>query len=209
MGIVVLRESLERVGASPDFYIPKRLVEGYGMRSEVVEEAGKRGVKLIISVDTGIRAAPVVARAHELGIDCIVTDHHLPEERLPPARAVLNPNRLDCLYPDKNLCAVGVVFKLVQALFERARLEGREKLLHSFLKLVALGTIADVVPLVGENRIFAKVGLEGLRWPANPGLKALLGVAGVDLNKLTSYDVSFRIGPRINAAGGTGDAGTA
>jgi len=129
-----------------------------------VEAAAVQGVKLIVSVDTGIRAAEVVHRANELGIDVIVTDHHLPEAGLPPALAVLNPNRADCPYPEKNLCGAGVAFKLIQALLphigwppEKAR-----RVAESCLKLAAIATVADVVPLTGENRIIVSHGLSGL-----------------------------------------------
>ena len=161
-------------------------------------------MSLIISVDTGIRAAEVVRRASELSIDVIITDHHLPEAELPPALAVLNPNRPDCDYPEKNLCGVGVAFKLVQALL--AGLDWpKDKLrrvLESFLKLVAIGTVADVVPLTGENRIIVKHGLGGLRDVRNPGLRALLEVAGFTGGSAPSAtQVAFRIAPRMNAAG--------
>src|SRR5439155_6209248 len=134
-----------------DFHVPDRLKEGYGMRPEVVESASARGVSLIISADTGIRAAEVVRRAAELSIDVIVTDHHLPEAALPPALAVLNPNRPDCEYPEKHLCGAGVAFKLVQALLARSALTParRQALLDSFLKPVAIATVADIVPLTG------------------------------------------------------------
>lgn len=201
--IVILRKALEILGGSADYYIPRRLVEGYGLHAEVVERAAAEGVGLVISVDTGIRAADVVRKGRELGLDCIITDHHLPEGQLPPAVAVLNPKRQDCSYPDKNLSGVGVAFKLVQALLERA---GRGHLLEHFLKVVAIGTIADAVPLVGENRILAKVGLEGLRRPANSGLRALLEVAGLDGRAISAHDVGFRLAPRINAAGRMGEA---
>ena len=112
--VVILKRAIELAGGTPEFHVPNRLKDGYGMRAEVVEEAALKGVSLIISVDTGIRAAAVVRRAAELGIDVIITDHHLPEAELPPALAVLNPNRPDCAYPEKNLCGVGVAFKLVQ-----------------------------------------------------------------------------------------------
>ena len=202
--VVILTKAIEMAGGAASFFVPHRLRDGYGMRSEVVEKAATEGVKLIISVDTGIRAAEVVRRANELAIDVIITDHHLPEAELPAALAVLNPNRPDCGYPDKNLCGVGVAFKLVQALF--ASLDWpparRQRVTESFLKLVAIGTVADVVPLMGENRIIVKYGLGGLGQVHNPGLRALLDVAGFSGGRLpSSTDVAFRIAPRINAAG--------
>jgi single-stranded-DNA-specific exonuclease len=202
--VVILKKAIEIAGGSASFHVPHRLKDGYGMRSEVVEEAAARGVKLIISVDTGIRAAEVVRHAATLGIDVIVTDHHLPEEALPPALAVLNPNRPDCAYPEKNLCGAGVAFKLVHALFLRLEwpTERVQRLLESFLKLVAIATVADVVPLTGENRIIVKRGLAGLDRVRNPGLRALLDVAGLSEGERPSAgQVAFRIAPRINAAG--------
>jgi single-stranded-DNA-specific exonuclease len=202
--VVILTKAIEMAGGAASFFVPHRLRDGYGMRSEVVEKAAVDGVKLIISVDTGIRAAEVVRRANELAIDVIITDHHLPEAELPAALAVLNPNRPDCAYPDKNLCGVGVAFKLVQALL--AGLDwppGKlRRVTESFLKLVAIGTVADVVPLMGENRIIVKYGLRGLGSVRNVGLRALLDVAGFTNGRVpTSTDVAFRIAPRMNAAG--------
>ena len=199
--VVILRKALEMLGASTSYYIPRRLVDGYGMKVHVIEHAAAEGVKLIISVDTGIKAFDVVEYASRLGLDCIITDHHLPEKGLPKALAVLNPKRPDCQYPDKNLCGVGVAFKLVQALFRTAN---KEKYLVPFLKIVAIGTIADVVPLIGENRIFTKFGLEGLQIPVNFGLKSLIEISGLAGRLITSSDVGFRLAPRINAVGRMG-----
>jgi single-stranded-DNA-specific exonuclease len=202
--IVVLKTALELLNAEVRFHVPHRIKDGYGMRAEVIEAASAQGVRLIISVDTGIRAAQVVRQARELGIDVIVTDHHLPEAELPPALAVLNPNRRDCCYPEKHLCGAGVAFKLIQALFEASDLapERRAKLLDSFLKLVAIATIADIVPLTGENRIIVRRGLQGLARVRNAGLRALLGVSGLtDGVPPSTHQVAFRIAPRINAAG--------
>jgi len=202
--VVILKKAIELAGGAASFFVPHRLRDGYGMRSDVVEKAAADGVKLIISVDTGIRAAEVVRRANELAIDVIITDHHLPEAELPPALAVLNPNRPDCGYPDKNLCGVGVAFKLVQALLASLDwpAEKLRRVTESFLKLVAIGTVADVVPLMGENRIIVKHGLSGMGQVRNPGLRALLDVSGFTNGRLPSaMDVAFRIAPRINAAG--------
>jgi len=202
--VVLLKKSIELLGGKANFHVPHRLRDGYGMRSEVVEEAAASGVSLIVSVDTGIRATAVVKHASALGIDVIVTDHHLPEEELPAALAVLNPNRADCTYPEKNLCGAGVALKLVQALLQRSGWETgrRERLIDSFLKMTAIATVADVVPLTGENRVIVKRGLEGLGKVSNPGLKALLEVSGVKEGQIPSArDVAFRVGPRINAAG--------
>jgi len=158
----------------------------------------------MISVDTGIRAAQVVTRASELGIDTIVTDHHLPDIALPPAVAVLNPNQHDCRYPEKNLCGAAVAFKLAHALL--ATLGWTEvklrRVLESFLKMVAIATVADVVPLTGENRVIVKHGLDGLGEVKNPGLRALLDVAGFTSGMVpTARQVAFQIAPRLNAAG--------
>jgi single-stranded-DNA-specific exonuclease len=201
--VIVLRKALEMLGADVTYHIPRRLVDGYGMRSAVIERAAEQGIKLIISVDTGIKAFDVVETASVLGLDCIITDHHLPEGDVPKALAVLNPRRTGCNYPDKNLSGVGVAFKLVQALFMRTN---KERFLLSFLKIVAIGTIADVVPLVGENRVFAKLGLRGLRIPMNQGLKSLIEVSGLEGKEITSADVGFRLAPRINAVGRMGGA---
>ena len=202
--VVVLKKALEILGGTVSFHVPHRLKEGYGMRSDVIERAAQQGVRLIVSVDTGIRAAEVVKHANQLGIDVIVTDHHLPEADLPPAVAVLNPNRPDCDYPNKHLCGAGVTLKLVQALLQQSELsEGRRAaLLESFLKPVAIATVADIVPLVGENRIIVQRGLSGLRNVKNLGLKSLLGVAGFEEGETPSaHQVAFRLAPRINAAG--------
>ncbi len=202
--VVILKKAIELAGGSAEFHVPHRLLEGYGMRSEVVDEAAARGVKLIISVDTGIRAGDVVRHANALGIDVIVTDHHLPEAELPPAAAVRNPNQPDCGYPEKNLCGAGVAFKLVHALFARLGWEPARvrRMLESFLKLVAIATVADVVPLTNENRIIVKRGLAGLHTVRNPGLRALMDVAGLKPGEIPSAgQIAFRIAPRINAAG--------
>lgn len=199
--VVILRKALEMLGANTCYHIPRRLLDGYGMKSEIIEQAARDGVRLIISVDTGIKAFDVVEKASILGVDCIITDHHLPENGLPRALAVLNPKRQDCAYPDKNLSGVGVAFKLVQGLFQKS---GQEKYLPSFLKIVAIGTIADVVPLVGENRVLAKLGLQGLQIPVNFGLKSLIEVSGLEGKAITSSDVGFRLAPRINAVGRMG-----
>ena len=202
--IVVLKKVIEILGGVADFYIPHRLKEGYGMRTEVIERAAETGVRLVVSVDTGIRALEVVRHASAVGIDVIVTDHHLPEAELPPALAVLNPNRTDCQYPFKHLCGAGVAFKLVQALLERSALPlaRRTALLDSFLKPVAIATVADIVPLNGENRAIVRRGLSGLRNVRNHGLRALLRVAGFEEGESPSaHEVAFRLAPRINAAG--------
>ena len=203
--VVVLQTAIELCGgARPDFHVPHRLRDGYGMRPEVVDEAAAGGVRLIISVDTGIRAADVVRHARELDIDVIVTDHHLPEADLPPAVAVLNPNQPACTYPYKELCGAGVVFKLAQALlggmdWTEAR---RVRMLESLLKLVAIATVADVVPLTGENRAIVRLGLDGLREVKNAGLRALLDTARVAHGVTpTARQVAFQVAPRINAAG--------
>ena len=202
--VVILKKALELAGADVHFFVPHRVKDGYGMRPEAIERAAADGVTLVISVDTGIRAGDVVRHARELGIDVIVTDHHLPEAELPPAVAVLNPNRPDCPYPEKNLCGAGVTFKLVQALMQGLGWapERIAKLTESFLKMVALATVADVVPLTGENRIIVKRGLEGFDQVRNPGLKALLNVAGFeDGARPSAGQIAFRVAPRINAAG--------
>lgn len=202
--VVILKTAIRLAGGEADYKVPHRLREGYGMREGAIREAAGDGVRLVVSVDTGIRAAEVVRRAGELGIDVIVTDHHLPEAGLPPALAVLNPNRPGCSYPEKNLCGAGVAFKLAQALlgtlaWEPARLR---RITESLLKLVAIGTVADVVPLTGENRVIVKHGLSGLREVRNPGLRALLDLSGVSAGSAPSAgQVAFRIAPRLNAAG--------
>jgi single-stranded-DNA-specific exonuclease len=202
--IIVLKKAIEILGGQADFHVPHRLSEGYGMRADVVERAAERGVRLIVSVDTGIRANDVVRHANTMGIDVIVTDHHLAQGELPPALAVLNPNRPECKYPDKNLCGAGVTFKLVEALLERSGTPERRQstLLDSFLKPVAIATVADIVPLTGENRVIVQRGLSGLREVTNPGLRALLQVAGFeDGESPSAHQVAFRLAPRINAAG--------
>jgi single-stranded-DNA-specific exonuclease len=207
--VVVLRSVIRLAGGAADFHVPHRIREGYGMRTEVVERAAGTGVRLIITTDNGIRETKVVQRANELGVDVIITDHHLPKETLPSALVILNPNQPGCDYPDKNLCGAGVVFKLAQALLGELGWPATklDRVLESLLKMVAIATVADMVPLVGENRVFTKLGLEGLRDPKNLGLRGLIEVSGLSTKKkLSAGDVGFRIGPRLNAAGRLDDA---
>lgn len=204
--VVILKTAIELCGGTADFHVPHRIKEGYGIKDDVIERAAAAGVKLVISVDTGIRAFQAAETARRVGLDLIVTDHHLPEsnEGVPNALAVLNPNQKGCDYPCKDLCGAGVAFKIAQSLFAKFKDEAEQKrLVPSFLKMAAIATIADAVPLVGENRVIARLGLEGLRRPVNGGLKALMEVSGLaEMGRaLTAGDVGFRLGPRINAAG--------
>jgi single-stranded-DNA-specific exonuclease len=200
-GTVVLRRVLQILGAQTSFHVPHRFTEGYGIRQDVLERARAEGFTLAISVDCGIRAHEPLEWARANGLDVIVTDHHLPDadQGAPPAFAVLNANQRGCTYPDKNLAGVGVAFKLAHACL---RERGRENLIKGFLKVVAIGTVADVAPLVGENRAIVSLGLADLPNATNPGLRALMEVAGLNDGRATSAsDLGFRIGPRINAAG--------
>jgi single-stranded-DNA-specific exonuclease len=200
-GTAILLRALKLLGARTGFHIPHRFTEGYGIQQPALERAFADGYKLVVSVDCGIRAHEPLYWARDQGLDVIITDHHLPDENegAPPAFAVLNPNQVGCEYPDKNLAGVGVAFKLVHALF---REYGRESQVAAFMKVVAIGTVADVAKLVGENRTIVSIGLKDLARAANPGLKALIDVAGCGDGKgMTAYDLGFRLGPRINAAG--------
>jgi len=203
MSVIILLAALRGLGGEVEAYIPHRLNDGYGMRAAIIEEAAAKGIRVVVSVDTGIREHEALNRARELGLDCIVTDHHLPDRHLPPACAILNPQRADSGYPEKVLAGVGVAFKLVQALLGE-RLSGR--LLRSYLKVVAIGTIADVVPLLGENRVIAHLGLEAFRQPSQAGLQALLEVCGLHRCDISAGNLAFRLAPRLNAAGRMEDA---
>ena len=219
---VLLKTTIERIGLAIDppipqqvtFHVPHRIREGYGMQNAILGEAAASGIRLVISVDTGIRAVAEATEARALGLDLIVTDHHLPDDlaALPDCLAVINPNQPGCPYPNKNLCGAAVAFKLAQALLSAAapltsdpvafRTRTRNVLIPSFLKLVAIATIADSVSLTGENRTIAALGLAALANPVQPGLRALMQLAKIPLDRApTATEVGFRIAPRINAAG--------
>ena len=197
---VMLRRALEVLGAEVSHFVPDRVRDGYGLQPATVERLHAAGARVIVSVDCGIRASEAATRARELGVDLIITDHHEPEADLPKALAVINPKRTDCAYPDKHLAGVGVALKVVQALLDKS---GRgQDLLPNFVKMAAIGTLADVVPLVGENRVIAREGLAGLSaGPNSAGLEALIDACGLTGKKLDSFHVSFMMAPRINAAG--------
>jgi single-stranded-DNA-specific exonuclease len=200
-GTAVLLRGLTMLGARAGYHVPHRFTEGYGIQQPALEKAVAEGYKLVVSVDCGIRAHEPLYWARDNGLDVIITDHHLPDEGegVPPAFAVLNPNQSGCDYPDKNLAGVGVAFKLIHALFRERE---RESQVAAFLKIVAIGTVADVAKLVGENRTIVALGLKDLANARNPGLRALMEVAGCgDGTGMRAYDLGFRLGPRINAAG--------
>ena len=212
---VLLKTAIERIApkdtpANVTYHVPHRLREGYGMQNGVLGQAAASGVRLVISVDTGIRAFSAAKEAKALGMDLIVTDHHLPDGAIgiPEAVAVLNPSQKNCPYPFKHLCGAAVAFKLAHALLfaaaetEEQRTKLKHSLIPSFLKLVAIATIADSVSLEGENRVIAALGLKELRNPVQPGLRALMQVAQIPINRPpTATEVGFRLAPRINAAG--------
>jgi len=204
--VVLLKTTIEMLGGEARFHVPHRLREGYGLQSSVLETAYAEGVRLVITVDTGMRAFTEAETCRRIGLDLIITDHHLcsADDSIPDAFAILNPNQPNCAYPEKSLCGAAIALKLAQAILSRrdpVRL--REKILPSFLKMAAIATIADAVPLKGENRVIAALGLRELRSPVGAGLRALFAVAALDpaAKQLTGFDVAFRIAPRINAAG--------
>jgi len=204
--VVLLKTAIEMLGGTVRFHVPHRLREGYGLQSSVLVAAYAEGVRLVITVDTGMRAFAEAETARRLGLDLIITDHHLLEasDAVPHALAILNPNQPGCGYPEKSLCGAAIALKLAQAVLERRdAVRTREKTLPSFLKMAAIATIADAVPLRGENRVIATLGLRELRQPASAGLRALFAVAALNpaAKEITGFDVAFRIAPRINAAG--------
>ena len=218
---VLLKTTVERIGlamepqrpAQVSYHLPHRIREGYGMQNAILAEAAEAGVRLVISVDTGIRAIAEALEARALGLDLIVTDHHPPDGvAVPDALAVVNPTQPGCPYPNKSLCGAAVAFKLAQALLEAAaphtadadafQMRTRGVLLPSFLKMVAIATVADSVPLTGENRTIAALGLAALANPVQPGLRALMQLAKIPTDRApTAIEVGFRLAPRINAAG--------
>ncbi|HET9985377.1 MAG TPA: single-stranded-DNA-specific exonuclease RecJ [Longimicrobiales bacterium] len=196
---------LRRLGARAEAFVPHRLTDGYDLSRAGIRRAAELGATLILTGDCGIVAHEAVAQAAAAGIDVVVTDHHTPGPELPAAVAVVNPSRADCAYPEATLCGAGVAFKLCQALAARHGLAAEE--LWYELDLVALATIADLVPLTGENRVLARYGLKVLRETRNPGLRTLLRTAGLDgREELAAGHVSHVLGPRINAAGRIGEA---
>lgn len=201
LSVVTLSKALESLGGHVDFFIPDRLKEGYGLKEKYIGLAERKNASVVISVDCGVKAVAFVEKAREKGIDVIITDHHQPGKSLPRAVAVLNPAVPGSGYPFKNLAGIGVVFKLIQALLDG---DPRSYQLPHYLKMVSIGTVADVAELRDENRIFVKFGLKGLEDVKNIGLKKLMDVCGIGQRSVSVGDVGFRIGPRINAAGRMG-----
>ncbi len=201
--VVILHAALRRLGAEVSCYIPDRFASGYGPTQDAFHQLARAGARLIITVDTGIRALAEVEQAAALGLDVIITDHHLPGPVLPAACAVINPRRADCDYPDKELSGAGLAFKLAQALLEEAGViaEGGPGWLAALSRIATLGIIADYVPLRGENRVLAHHGLAGLPETVNPGLRALLALALPGVARVRASDVAFQLAPRLNSAG--------
>jgi single-stranded-DNA-specific exonuclease len=200
----LLHQAVTAMGGKITPYIPHREREGYGLNQEAVEHLAAEGVRLLVTVDCGISNVQEVARAQALGMDVIVTDHHTPPATLPQALAVVNPKQADCTYPYDQLVGVGIAFKLVHSLMKqgiRSIPRGRD-----MLDLVALGTVADIAPLTGENRVLVKAGLEAIKMTERPGLLALIRAAGIDQKRVDSLAIGFRLAPRLNAAGRLDDA---
>jgi single-stranded-DNA-specific exonuclease len=202
--VALLMQAIAAMGGDIQPYIPHRVREGYGLNHEAVEALAAQGVRLLITVDCGVSNVEEVAHARSLGMDVVVTDHHTPPETLPDANALVNPRQPGCAYPFKHLVGVGIAYKLVQALVRcglRVPLRGRE-----MLDVVALGTVADMGPLTGENRVLVKAGLESINETRRPGLRALIAAAGLAPGRITSTDIGFGLAPRLNAAGRLDDA---
>jgi len=201
----LLVQGLSALGGKVLPYIPHRHREGYGLQVAALEKLRKHGISLIITVDTGITAIAEIEKAGKMGVDIIITDHHLPLASLPPALAVIDPKRSDSNCKSAELAGVGVAFKFMQALLKGS---GREDLINSLLDLVALGTVTDMVPLTGDNRYWVKRGLELLNNTGRPGLQEMIRIAGLKPGNLDTDSISWILGPRLNAAGRLDDAGT-
>ncbi len=203
-GTTVLVLALRKIGCRVDYFIPLRLEEGYGLNKDALERALEQGVSLVVTVDCGISGTEEVAAARALGLDVLITDHHEPPACLPDAVAVIDPKRQDCTYPFKELAGVGVALKLIQALYQRLGLSQQDW--EEYLDLVCLGTVADIVPLQGENRILVKHGLAKMANTARPGLQALIKIGGIKTEGMGTRELGFGLAPRLNAAGRMGDA---
>lgn len=201
--VAMLYSFIKKLDGNIIYYIPNRIEEGYGLNIESIEKILSLNVDLIITVDCGIRSVSEVEAVNKVGVDIIITDHHKCGESLPHAYAIINPNQSGCHYPFKYLAGAGVVFKLITALSERFGLGDSA---YDFLDLVALATVADVVPLIGENRIIVKNGLEAIKRTSNIGLSTLIKICNINLSDLNIYHLGFNIAPRINAAGRLKDA---
>lgn len=202
--VTLLTQAITAFGGDIRPYIPHRIREGYGLNNEAIDQLVGEGVRLLITVDCGVSNVAEVAHATAAGLDVIVTDHHTPPETLPEAYALINPKQPGCEYPYKQLAGVGIAYKLVQALVRRGSgpaLRGRD-----LLDVVALGTVADMAPLTGENRVLVRMGIEAINSSQRPGLRALIVAAGLAQGKVTASDISFMLAPRLNAAGRLDDA---
>lgn len=199
---------LKRIGADIDFYIPHRMIDGYGLSLNSLDFLRDNGSSLIISVDCGVNAQEEIEAINAMGMEIIITDHHNPKDKLPPAYAIINPKLPGCNYPYPDLAGVGVAYKLLCAVYQRVGIDTEENLMK-YMDLVAVGTIADIVPLTGENRIFAYIGLKHLIDKKNLGLNALIQISGMNHKSLDATDIVFGIAPRINAAGRMGSAALA
>jgi single-stranded-DNA-specific exonuclease len=199
---------LKRIGAKIDFYIPHRMIDGYGLSLSSLEQIRDSGCSLIISVDCGVNALEEIHALRDMGMEIIITDHHNPKAELPPALATINPKLPGCSYPFAHLAGVGVAYKLLMAIYQKLGINDTENILK-YMDLVAVGTIADIVPLIGENRVFASIGLQHLIEKKNLGLNALIQLCGLNQKTLDTTDIVFGIAPRINAAGRMGSAALA
>ncbi len=202
---VILVEGLSSLGADVTLYLPDRSSEGHGLKIAALERIAAQGVALVITVDCGVTDLIEVERAQQMGMDMIITDHHIPPDRLPQAVAVVDPKRKDSVYPHPDLAGAGVAYKLLQALFHK---NSREQSLARFLDLVALATVTDLSPMVGENRYLVKAGLRELNNSSRLGIQEMVKLAGLKLGELGSEDIAWVLGPRLNAAGRINDAST-